>query len=195
MSFYPAGAPLSVESAQLATAALLSSLSTGGASVSVARKHLSGIAFVLKLCGFTDVTKDFVFVQALKGWKKKYNKADSCHPISFSLLKSLISSLVHICSSDYEASLFSCAFALAFFSVFRVSKLVPPSRTCAGGLRQDDIVICNRVLKIHVNHSKTDVYGRDTWLPMQAIDSACCPMTLVQQFQFNSNSISVFSDL
>lgn len=181
LTFYPAGVPFSVSLAQRVTATFLGSLRTGGASVTLARTRLSGIAFMLKLRRLEDVTKLFLFAQALKGWKRESVRVDTRRPIS-SLLKALISSLANVCSSDYECVLFSSAFALAFFGALRVGELVPTSRTRVGGLRQEDIVISNNVLKIHVARSKTDVFGDGTWLPVQAIDTECCPVSLVRSF-------------
>lgn len=47
---------------------------------------------MLKLQGHQDITKDVIFMQALKGWRKEVQKVDVRHPISFLLLGMLISS-------------------------------------------------------------------------------------------------------
>lgn len=60
--FYPAGALYDAAAAHRATVALLASLRLKGASVSVARKRLAGVDFMLKLRGLGDVTKSFVFL-------------------------------------------------------------------------------------------------------------------------------------
>ncbi|KAG8541596.1 hypothetical protein GDO81_028645 [Engystomops pustulosus] len=64
----------------------LALLRTQDLSLAAAKKRL---AFVLKLWGFQDVTKDFQIWLLLRGWDKEQTFRDTRQPVSFSLLQRL----------------------------------------------------------------------------------------------------------
>ncbi|CAJ0959068.1 unnamed protein product [Ranitomeya imitator] len=102
-------------------------------------------------------------------WRRKDNHSDNRHPISFQQLVSLIKAALFICESDYETAFISAAFGLAFFGAMSVSEVLAPALNKAGGLRREDILICDNGLRIRIRRSKTDQEGRGTWFPIFAI--------------------------
>lgn len=107
---------------------------------------------------------------------------DSRKPVSFSLLRSLLTVLQSLCSSPYEVALFSTAFSLAFFGAFRVSELVSPSRQATRGLAADDVVLGPVSVHLKVSKSKTDQLGLGSWVHLRAVQVDQCPVRLVSEF-------------
>jgi hypothetical protein len=70
--------------------------------------------------GLQDRTKFFLISKMLEGMKRTNpQQSDIRAPISIDLLKRLIKSLQHVCSSHYEARLLSAAFSLAYFDMLK----------------------------------------------------------------------------
>lgn len=86
-----------------------------GASVAVINMQLAGLAFLFKLQGQRDVTKDFWVRQALKGYRKNRIVKDARRPVTFSILGRIVKKLREVCSSEYEVELFKAAFVMVFF--------------------------------------------------------------------------------
>lgn len=125
---------------------------------------------------------DFVFTQALKGWKKLKVAADVRRPVSFDLLQELLLVLPGICSSGYEVTLFRCAFTLAFFGALRIGELIPRSGKQVGGLLSDDVLVVGDRLKLRLRRSKTDMYGNGVWLSVNSTRLPFCPVDLARSF-------------
>ncbi|XP_066441041.1 uncharacterized protein [Eleutherodactylus coqui] len=168
--------------ARAVTLDVIAELRRRGASASSARKHLSAIAFLLRLHGRRDVTKEFVFGQILKGWKKEGSSRDDRRPITFELLKAMLNVLGAVCKDESEVLLFRVAFSLAFFAALRLSEIVAPSCRKLGGLRFEDVLCGTDDIKICIKKSKTDVYGAGEWLRLTALGTAACPVALLRQF-------------
>ncbi|CAJ0940265.1 unnamed protein product [Ranitomeya imitator] len=164
------------------TMAFLSKMHAMGVSGSVARNRVSALAFHFKLRGWSDSTKHFLVSQLLKGWRRADKHGDNRRPISFDLLMSLVKAAEAVCDSKYEAALMSAAFGLAFFGAMRVSEIVPTALNKPGGLRREDILICDDGLRIRICKSKTDQDGRGTWFPIFAINKDICPLTLIRNY-------------
>ncbi|XP_069585211.1 uncharacterized protein [Ranitomeya imitator] len=185
------------------TMAFLSKMHAMGVSGSVARNRVSALAFHFKLRGWPDSTKHFLVSQLLKGWRRTDKHGDNRRPISFELLVSLVKAAESVCDSKYEAALTSAAFGLAFFGAMRVSEIVPTALNKPGGLRREDILICDDGLRIRICKSKTDQDGRGTWFPIFAINKGICPLTLTRnymrfrkdgsQFFFHENGLPLVS--
>ena len=74
--------------------------------------YISGLSHFHKLHNFPDNTQVFVVKKTIEGLKRKRpSQPDVRVPISFDLLKRLITLLRSICTSTYEAALFSSAFS------------------------------------------------------------------------------------
>lgn len=154
-----------------------------GASVAVLNTQLAGLAFLFKLQGQQDVTKDFWVRQALKGYRKRGIKRDSRRPVTFEVLGSIIEKLGEVCSSEYEITLFKVAFVLAFFGAFRISELVSPAKTVPGGLGWQEVQLERAGLTLVINRSKTDQAGRGRVVRVYPIQGSClCPVGMVEKF-------------
>lgn len=120
--------------------------------------------------------------RALRGWKKEFVSRESRRPVSFSLLCSIVDLLPSVCSSPFEASLFSACFSVAFFAALRISELVPPSSRGKGGLLYEDVLIGQDFIRIRVWRSKTDQFGYGAWIPLYSSPGSACPVRLVVSY-------------
>ncbi|CAJ0964660.1 unnamed protein product [Ranitomeya imitator] len=152
----------SKEAQMQVTMVFLSKMYAMGVSGSVARNRMSALAFHFKLRGWPDSTKHFLVSQILK--------------------VNLVKATESVCDSKYEAALTSAAFGLAFFGTMRVSEIVPTALNKPGGLRREDILICDDGLRIRIRKSKTDQEGRGTWFPIFAINKDICPLMLILNY-------------
>lgn len=182
LGFVPAGADLDSSTCFQATISFLAALRSSGVSVSLARKKLGGVAFMLKLLRKEDVTKAFLVRLLLKGWSKSGARADTRRPVSFLLLQRLFDALVTVCADPYEVLLFRCSFALAFFGALRVSEFTAPNARSVAPLAFADIVLFSDSVRLRISRSKTDQYGRGTWLSISSIQHDCCPVRLLRSF-------------
>ncbi|XP_073456098.1 uncharacterized protein [Aquarana catesbeiana] len=99
----------------------------GEVSASAIDKKLAGLAFLFKLQGRRDYTKEFWVKQAVKGYRKEHRMRDGRRPVSFTMLQGLFFHISSICVSEYESAL-----------ALRVSELVSPSKRAQGGLQWED---------------------------------------------------------
>lgn len=81
---------------------------------------MSGISYKLQLEGQIDNTKTFIVKKMLEGFRRLNPAKDVRSPISLSCLNKLVSILPTVCTSLYEAVMFSAAFHLAFFALLRI---------------------------------------------------------------------------
>ncbi|XP_066430936.1 uncharacterized protein [Eleutherodactylus coqui] len=170
------------ERARAVTLDMLAALRKSKASVDVVKKHLAGVAFLLKLHSLVDVTKEFVFRQIVRGWKKEKAQVDTRRPITYPVLCRLLEVLEGICTDSAEALLFRSAFLLAFFAALRIGELVPASRFKAGGLHDNDVMIVEGALRVRIRKSKTDVYGRGEWVSISPLGARWCPVATVTRY-------------
>ncbi|XP_075063546.1 integrase/recombinase xerD homolog [Mixophyes fleayi] len=146
---------------------------------------LAGISFMARLQGYTDVTKGFMISKALKGWARaRPSQADARLPITNNILDQLIETLGGIAVDEYEKTLFSAAFSMAFFGAFRVSELVAKSRGHQeSGLKAEHVSLCGGVVSCKIIRSKTDQSGRGAWVQLnRQPNSNICPVNLVSRF-------------
>ncbi|XP_075065752.1 uncharacterized protein LOC142152726 [Mixophyes fleayi] len=160
------------------------SYSKGESRASMA-STLAGISFMARLQGYTDVTKGFMISKALKGWARtRLLQADARLPITDNILDQLIGTLGWIAVDEYEKTLFSVAFSMAFFGAFRVSELVAKSRGHQeSGLQAEHVSLCGGVVSCKIIRSKTDQSGRGAWVQLhRQPNSNICPVNLVSRF-------------
>lgn len=152
-------------------------------SASMVNKRVAGLAFLFKLQGRPDWTKDFWIRQALKGYRKSISRRDARRPVTFEILQGIVNQLFQVCTSSYEVVLFTAAFLLAFFGAFRIGELVSPSKTTPGGLMYQEMSWGDEGLKLWLRHSKTDQLGRGRRVEVYPIvGSQLCPVTAVGEF-------------
>ncbi|XP_056385746.1 uncharacterized protein LOC130281967 [Hyla sarda] len=160
----------------------LLSLRSANFSALVARRRLAGVSFYFRLLGWEDITKRFLIQQSLKGWQRTQVRKDLRRPVSYPLLVSLLQASVSCCTSNFEATLYSAAFCVAFFGALRVGELVPSSKRGPGGLLFDDVVSSNGVLQLRIRRSKTDQVGQGAWIRLQSVDGPACPVRAVAEY-------------
>lgn len=81
-----------------------------------------GLSFGFNLRGCQDVTKSFLVLQDLKGWRRPHVVEDTRRPMSFQLLQELGEHLGGICSLGYE---------VVPFGVF-ILEMIQGSSECCG---------------------------------------------------------------
>ncbi|XP_075063935.1 uncharacterized protein LOC142151813 [Mixophyes fleayi] len=146
---------------------------------------LAGISFMARLRGYTDVTKGFIISKALKRWARaRPSQADARLPITDIILDQLIGTLGGIAVDEYEKTLFSAAFSMAFFGAFRVSELVAKSRGHQeSGLQAEHVSLGGGIVSCKIIRSKTDQSGRGAWVQLnRQPNSNICPVNLVSRF-------------
>lgn len=135
-------------------------------SYSTTRCYLSGISYKLQLEGQIDNTKTFIVKKMLEGFHRLNPAKDVRSPISLSCLNKLVSILPTVCTSLYEAVMFSAAFHLAFFALLRISEFTFTSNN-APALLFHDVTINETHIGLYIKGSKTDQYNRGTKLQIE----------------------------
>ncbi|XP_075053830.1 integrase/recombinase xerD homolog [Mixophyes fleayi] len=142
---------------------------------------IAGISFMAKVRGLADPTKSFLVKKALKGWSRLHPvPRDHRRPIDKVLLSRLIRVLPEVTVDDFEASLFSAAFSMAFHGALRIGELVAQSRNTLGSAILEKNVIFNPdSIQIKIVRSKTDQLGVGHWLTLgRQLDGNICPVRL-----------------
>ena len=99
-------------------------MSTDNYSAATIRSHISGLNFSNKLHEHIDYTQSFI-VQKLFAVVSKTNKRNDIRKIiTMSLLKQIIEALPNMCSSYFEAVLFSSIFHYHYFAFLRIKEAV-----------------------------------------------------------------------
>ena len=119
--------------------------------------HLAAISYYNKVNGYLDVTQSFIVKQMLSGLHRVQFHKDNRLPITITLLHKLLPNLKHVCSSQYEACLFSVAYTLAFSALLRVSEITLTNKTdkCKA-LQFKDIQATATDVKLFLRSSKND---------------------------------------
>eukprot|EP00079_Xenopus_tropicalis_P017651 XP_004917932.1 PREDICTED: uncharacterized protein LOC101734453 [Xenopus tropicalis] len=152
-------------------------------SAAVVDKRMAGLAFLFKLSGIEDLTKEFSIRQAIKGFKRGKVSRDTRRPISFELLGKLQSVLSQVCFSEFEVRLFQTAFALAFFGAFRIGELTSKSKVAPGGLSVADIQVDGERVIIRLRRSKTDIWGKGAVITLYRLDGGrACPIGCLKRY-------------
>jgi integrase len=138
--------------------------------------------------GHHDSTMFFLISKMLEGMKRKNpQQSDIRASISIDLLKRLIKSLHHVCSSHYDARLLSAAFSLAYFAMLRVSEISLKTRSDQSGhaLQFNNVSFENNdnTLCVKISSSKTDQKNESVTLIIQTqSDVDICPVLLLQSY-------------
>ena len=111
--------------------------------------------------------------------RKKHQHSNIRAPLSIGLLKLLIKSLQHVCSSHYEAHMLSAAFFLSYFGMLTVSEISLKNRSDESGhilkLKNNDKTLCVKICS-----SKTDQKNESVTLIIQTqSDIDICPVLLL----------------
>ena len=138
-------------------------LCMNGYSPSTAKTYISAIGFKMKISNFSDTTESFLVKKLLTGMTKKYKTTDVRKPITVKVLSEMLKILPNICLSYYEANLFAAIFSLAFFAFLRIGEIVESGKAYHVVQRKDiSLNNTNKSIKITLNTSKTDQFGKGT---------------------------------
>ena len=163
-------------------------MSCKGFAASTVSTYISALSHAHKISSLPDNTKCFIISKILEGLRrKKPGRPDTRAPILPNTLKQLLNSLKSICSSQFEAVLFSSAFALAYFAMLLVSEIAVQNCSTATGhaLNFSDFSFQNLngqdELLVKIQSSKTDQRGNSITLILQKQpDISICPVYLLQ---------------
>lgn len=141
------------------------------------------MSFLCKLNKWGDFTKIFVVRKALKGLKRLRRGRDTRRPVSWDILKAMLSVLKEVCKGEFECRLFKLAFCLAFFGAFRLGEVVSPARGRPGGLDVSEVVVSGEGARIVLRRSKTDQLGRGKMVCMgRLIGCESCPVEALEGY-------------
>lgn len=149
--------------------------------------YVRALSFNHKLQAQPDTTKSFLVSKAIEGLKRSKGKtADTRGPITRPLLRQLILSLSAVCSSQYEATLFTAAFSLAYFGLLRVGEFTTANKSSLSHcLKLHNITVHSHQshLRLTIPHSKTDQTGKSSTLiiPRES-ERALCPIRAIADF-------------
>ena len=99
-------------------------LSYKGLAATTVTTYTSGLGHAHNIKNLTDNAKSFIVCKMLEGLRRKSPTKS---------LNRLIHSLSRVCISQYEATLFSSAFSIAYFAMLRVSELAVKSSSDESG--------------------------------------------------------------
>ena len=121
----------------------------------------------------------------LKGMTRLYGKSDLRLPITIEMMQNFPIALNHVCSSNYEATMFSAAFALAFSALLRVGEF-----TCSNKIEMKRIIqfsdlklnSMDKSLCLQIRFSKTDQIGKSCTLQIQSNCFPFCTYKLLDEY-------------
>ena len=137
--------------------------------------YLSAINHRCKSCSFEDFSVNFLVKKMIEGMRRLNKQKDTRLPIAQGLFLKLINVLPYICSSIFEATLFSSAFSLAFHGFFRV-----------GVIHIKDISIANAndvdKIELRIAFSKTDQHGHGSNIQIIQDRTSTCAVVLLKKY-------------
>lgn len=158
-------------------------LSLNGYAESTARAYVGAIGYECKINGFEDSTNRFIVSKVLEGFKRLNSRVDTRLPITEKILARLTGALSSVCSSFYEAKLFTAAYTLAFFAFLRVGELaISKGNNSQTILGIGDVNIQNNQLTLCIRCSKTDQLGKGVKVVVNNHGSIICPVQAMTKF-------------
>ena len=120
----------------------------------------------------------------LEGYKRCKPSKDIRSPITLDLLYKIINTLKHVCISNYECHLFSCAFLITFFCWLRVSEVAVPNKhdDSTRVINMRDIELYEDHICVKIRYSKTDQMGKGTTLHVNKSGRTEILFTLLQLY-------------
>ena len=151
-------------------------------SFATAKAYLAGISYYCKTQDKPDVTNHFLARKVLEGLRRQKRQNDTRLPITLQLLDRIIKILPNICTNTYETSLFSAAFALAYFALLRVGEVTYTlSNHC---ISKNDILLNYKdyTIEVKVRHSKTDQLGKGEKVLIPKVLEPVNPFQMIEEF-------------
>ena len=142
----------------------MSFLSLNGKAPATINSYVCAVSHWHKVKGLDGPCASYLVRKTVRGAARSVGPPNTRLPITPELLRKLIVALPSVCSSTYEAKMFTCVFSLAFFGLFRIGELVCQSTKIANNaaLQFDDFVFKDDLMKITIRFSKTDQFGKST---------------------------------
>lgn len=163
-------------------------LSLKNLSINTARLYVSSISYNCKILNLNDVTNNFLVSKVLEGFRRSFKKSDARLPITPSILSKILATLPRVCINAYELKLFTSAYTLAFWGLFRIGELVVDSSNNSNAahsvLLRSDVCLSedNTKLSVHLRMSKTDQYGKGTSINIPRSQNTICAVSKMVDF-------------
>lgn len=162
-------------------------LSLSKKSHSTVSTYISAINFKCKMSQFVDFANNFLVRKMLEGMRRTNKKKDTRLPISRELLHKIINALPLVCTSNFEAALFSSAFSIAFHGFLRVGEIAM-NKPCQ--LKQiitiNNTDLCldgeSEMIKLRITYSKADQHGKGSIVHIRANGEIYCPVHLLKKY-------------
>lgn len=137
--------------------------------------YVRTLSFYHKLKGLQDTTKSFLICKALEGFKRTIGRAvDTGCPIIRPLLRELILSLPSVCSSTYEATLFTLI-TIHYHKQLQWLTLHSISNVNVHAQQSD--------FKVFFSYSKTDQKAHKTTLIIsKELETVLCPLRAISSY-------------
>lgn len=168
-------------------AMFLSYMSLKGLSSKTADLYMTAISFQCKVSDLPDNTKHFLINKLAEGFRRQGVRKRVRLPITFELLKGILTKLPVVCCNGFEVALFKAVYVLAYFGFFRVGEITVANKsTVEFGkvLTLEDIsfVDGDRSMLVNLRFSKTDQLGKGTVLKISRSGSSICPVIVLRQY-------------
>ena len=121
----------------------------------------------------------------LAGYKRLYSRKDLRAPITREILVKICNALPDICKSIYECKLFTAAYSLAYFGLFRVSELVFTSEMQSDCPLKIEDIACNEqctAITVCLRQSKTSKMPVTLRIPSDSQFEICCVRAIQRYF-------------
>ncbi|XP_077779000.1 uncharacterized protein LOC144326338 [Podarcis muralis] len=166
----------------------LSHLDDLGRASKTLKIHVAAISFFCKAMFSSDLCSDFLIRRAIEGWGRlQPPRAEGRKPVSYGLLSQIRIKLRSICWTKFEARLFSAAYAISFFGVFRVGEVVAEV-TASGstrGLLMENMQMSEASMTVRIRQSKTDQAGKGSLVKLTAsVQQGPCPVKDTRQYLY-----------
>ena len=100
---------------------------------------ISAIGYIHKIMDMQDNTQHFIIVKTLNGFKKLRSSKENRLPITPQIIKGLLNSLPHPCTSLFMSKLLKAMYLLAFHAFLRVREMTGPLPPKGNNLRLNNI--------------------------------------------------------
>lgn len=149
--------------------------------------YLSAINYRCKRYQQNDFSDNFIVRKMIEGMRRVDKRKDARLPITQHLLSKIISVLPIVCSSQYEAVLFSSAFSLSFHGFLRVGEVAlnkPWQSHLVLSYKNVKIVKDKGVdvISVFFQYSKSDQSGKGNSIKVPGDGSCTCPLRLLVRY-------------
>ncbi len=155
-----------------------------GKAISSVRTHMAAISFVHKCFGIADPCQCFLVPKAIKGYLKDDRRFDSRQPISPQLVLAMCSRLHDICYDEYEVTLWTAVFQIAYACMLRVSEYTSKDMENTGHcIMSWEVSPSPFGLVIIISSSKSDQAGRGAVITLHRTGlETFCPVKAFNEY-------------